>query len=173
MGSLSLETIYFYGLLVCAGIAILLFLFGDIFEFDGPLDPMLIVPWLAFVSLVGFLGERLTTLSSLFILLIGVALATILVFLLNFYVLVPLKNSESTLSTTEKSFEGRVATVVTPIPITGMGEIKISSVTGSTTRPASFYEEQTESIKNGNQVLIIEVRNHVCYVVPYNENFIS
>ena len=41
MGSLSLETIYFYGLLVCAGIAILLFLFGDIFEFDGPLDPML------------------------------------------------------------------------------------------------------------------------------------
>ena len=91
MGSLSLETIYFYGLLVCAGIAILLFLFGDIFEFDGPLDPMLIVPWLAFVSLVGFLGERLTTLSSLFILLIGVALATILVFLLNFYVLVPLK----------------------------------------------------------------------------------
>ena len=54
MGSLSLETIYFYGLLVCAGIAILLFLFGDIFEFDGPLDPMLIVPWLAFVSLVGF-----------------------------------------------------------------------------------------------------------------------
>lgn len=138
MGSLSLETIYFYGLLVCAGIAILLFLFGDIFEFDGALDPMLIVPWLAFVSLVGFLGERLTTLSSLFILLIGVALATILVFLLNFYVLVPLKNSESTLSTTEKSFEGRVATVVTPIPITGMGEIKISSVTGSTTRPAKF-----------------------------------
>ena len=58
-------------------------------------------------------------------------------------------------------------------PMTGMGEIKISSVTGSTTRPANFYEEQTESIKNGSQVLIIEVRNHVCYVVPYKENFIS
>ena len=34
--------------------------------------------------------------------------------------------------------EGRVATVITPIPVRGMGEIQLKSVTGSLSRPAHF-----------------------------------
>lgn len=61
--------------------------------------------------------------------------------------------------------------MVTPIPIKGMGEITISNVTGIMSRPATFYTDQETQINKGEEVLIIEVRERVCYVVPYVENF--
>lgn len=163
----ALETIYWYTLLTCAGIAVFLLVFGDIFDFDGPIDPILIVPWLTFTSLFGYLGERLTELDSLFLLISSGAIATVLVFLLNFYVRMPMKNAESTLSASEKTLEGQMAIVVTPIPLKGMGEIQLKSVTGSITRPACFYAPQSSPAKQGEQVLIIEVKERVCYVTPY------
>lgn len=168
-----LETIYFYTLVVCAGLAILLFIFGDVFDFDGPIDPMLIVPWVAFTSLFGYIFEKLSEMNGFLILAIAAGIATLLVFLLNFYVLVPLRNSEATISSSEKDLEGRTATVVTPIPVTGMGEIQFKSVTGSITRPARFYEPQEVGVANGEIVLIIEIKDRVCYVVPFEENFPS
>lgn len=171
LGGYPLETIYFYALIVCAGLAVLLFIFGDIFDFDGPIDPMLIVPWVAFTSLFGYIGEKFFAGNSLMVFLIGAGISTLLVFLLNFYIVVPLRNSEATISTTEKDLEGRTATVVTPIPLKGMGEVQFKSVTGSITRPASFYEPQEIGIANGELVLIIEIRERVCYVVPYKESF--
>ncbi|HCE12151.1 MAG TPA: hypothetical protein DEQ24_05270, partial [Enterococcus sp.] len=105
------EQIYFTVLLICAFLAVVLLIFGDIFDFDGPIDPMLIIPWIAFLSLLGYIGEQWFTLSSIHIFLVSSALSTGLVFLLNFYILVPLRQAESTLSSSEKSFEGRVATI--------------------------------------------------------------
>ena len=80
--------------------------------------------------------EELTAVNSWLILIVSGILSTIIVFFLNFYVLVPLKNSEATISISEKDMEGRVATVITPIPVRGMGEIQLKSVTGSLSRPA-------------------------------------
>ncbi|MFW7420565.1 NfeD family protein [Vagococcus fluvialis] len=167
-----IDTVYLYVLIGCTVISIFLFIFGDIFDFDGPIDPMLIIPWLAFTSLFGIVGEKFFDFSSLVILLASGGLSTIIVFLMNFYILVPLRNSESSLSVSEKDIEGRTATVITPIPFQGMGEIKISSVTGSMTRPASYYEAQEVEVKAGDEVLIIEIKDRVCYVVPYKENFV-
>ncbi len=164
---IPIETIYLYALIICAGLAVLLVIFGDIFDFDGPIDPMLAIPWLAFTSLFGYLGERLLGWNHLMLFLLSGAIASILVFLLNFYVLMPLKNAESTISISEKDMEGNTATVVTPIPISGMGEIQFKSVTGSISRPAAFYAPQERPIERGAQVLIIEIKDRVCYVVPY------
>ena len=69
IGGIALETIYWYTLLICCGVGSSFDYFGDVFDFDGPLDPMLIIPWLTFTSLFSFLGERLTDQSSLFYLL--------------------------------------------------------------------------------------------------------
>lgn len=164
---IPIETIYLYTLIVCAGIAVLLVIFGDVFDFDGPIDPMLAIPWLAFTSLFGYLGEHLFDLDHLMLFLISGAVSSILVFFMNFYVLIPMKNAESTLSISEKDMEGNLATVITPIPIGGMGEIQLKSVTGSISRPAAFYTLQDQPIERGSQVLIIEIRERVCYVVPY------
>ncbi|KAF1297706.1 hypothetical protein BAU15_13135 [Enterococcus sp. JM4C] len=169
MDGISLETIYWYILIGSAVIALVLVLFGDIFDFDGPIDPMLVVPWFAFTSLFGYLGEKLTNLNGVLILAVSIILASGLVFLLNFYVLVPMRNAESTISTSEKELEGRIATVVTTIPIQGMGEIQMRSVTGSVNRPAAFYTGQTQDAHQGSSVLVIEVKDRICYVVPYEE----
>lgn len=170
-GIQSIEQVYFYILIFCTILSVVLFLVGDILQFDGPIDPVLIVPWIAFVSLFGYLGETLSSLGSGWVLIIAILLSSVIVFLLNFYILIPLKNSESTLSVSEKTLEGRVAIVITPIPVKGMGEITISNVTGTMSRPAAFYKEQETPINKGEEVLIIEIRERVCYVVPYVENF--
>lgn len=81
--------------------------------------------------------------------------------------LVPLKNSEATISISEKDMEGRVATVIIPIPVRGMGEIQLKSVTGSLSRPAAFYVPQEVAAPRGSEVLIIELKERVCYVIPY------
>ncbi|MFD2306052.1 hypothetical protein [Enterococcus termitis] len=164
---IPIETIYLYVLIACAGIAVLLVIFGDVFDFDGPIDPMLIIPWLAFTSLFGYLGEQLLDWGHLFLFIVSGAIAAILVFFLNFYVLMPMKNAESTISISEKDMEGTQATVITPIPVSGMGEIQLKSVTGSMSRPAALYAPQEKPINRGEQVLIIEVKERVCYVVPY------
>ncbi|MBM7688145.1 hypothetical protein BCR24_00085 [Enterococcus ureilyticus] len=164
---IPIETIYLYVLIVCAVIAVLLVIFGDIFDFDGPIDPMLLIPWLAFTSLFGYLGERLFEWDHLLLFLASGVIASILVFFLNFYVLMPMKNAEATISISEKDMEGNTATVITPIPVGGMGEIQLKSVTGSISRPAAFYSAQDQPIEQGGQVLIIEIRERVCYVVPY------
>ena len=172
MGSMSLEMIYVYVLIICAVLAIVLFVFGDVFHFDGPIDPVLIVPWIAFVSLVGYLGEKYIYWNRWGILFIGILISTILIFLMNFYIIMPLRNAESTISMSEKDMEGRKATVITTIPVNGMGEIKMSNVSGSINRPAALYNPEIGEIKQGTEVLIIEIRERVCYVTLYQENFI-
>lgn len=171
IGGIPLYNIYFYALIVCAVLAVLLFIFGDIFQFDGPFDPILIVPWIAFISLIGYIFEKTTYWDSLYIFIGAFVASTIIVLLLNFYVVVPIKNTESTLSSSEKTMEGQKATVVTTIPLNGMGEIQLKSVTGSISRPATFYEPQEVELLQGQDVLIIEIKERVCYVVPYKENF--
>lgn len=168
----SLETIYFYALLICAVLAVLLVVFGDVFDFDGPLDPMLFVPWVAFVGLFGYLGEHFFAGRSLLVFIAAAVISTILVFLLNFYILIPMKQAEATISSSEKDLEGVIAIVTIPIPVRGMGEVQIKSVTGSVNRPAAFYAGQEEVLPSGAKVLIIEVRERVCYVVPYDKKLI-
>lgn len=172
IGGIPIDTIYLYVLIGCTVLSILLFVFGDIFDFDGPVDPMLIVPWLAFTSLFGIAFESFFDLTHGLVLFLSGGISTIIVFLMNFYILVPLRNSEASIAISEKDLEGRKATVITPIPLKGMGEIKITSVTGIITRPASFYQPQEIEVKAGSDVLIIEIKNRVCYVVPYQENFL-
>ncbi|MGC6768672.1 NfeD family protein [Enterococcus sp. LJL128] len=167
---IPLQTIYLYVLIICAGLAVILLLIGDIFDFDGPVDPMLIIPWLAFTSLFGYLGEYLTDWSHILIFAGGAAVSMVLVFLMNFYLFAPMRNAESTISISEKDMEGQVAVVITPIPISGMGEIQLQSVTGSMSRPAALYSPQEAVIEKGAKVLIIEVTNRVCYVVPYENS---
>jgi hypothetical protein len=47
-----------------------------------------------------------------------------------------------------------------------MGEIQLKSVTGSLSRPAAFYVPQEVAAPRGSEVLIIELKERVCYVIP-------
>ncbi|GIN59782.1 hypothetical protein [Lederbergia ruris] len=168
-----IETIYLI-LLVVSGVLTLLYLFfGDILEGADEvspfLNPVLILAFITFFSAGGFILEKVTSLNSYLIIAISAFISLLLDVLLNVFVLVPLKSAEQSLSYTEKSLEGRVGKTIVSIPTEGFGEVVIESYSGMISKPAASYENT--SISEGAEVLVIEVKNGVLYVVPYKPSF--
>ncbi|PTY77417.1 hypothetical protein B5V89_14465 [Heyndrickxia sporothermodurans] len=168
----SIETVYLVLLIVAGSLTILYILFGDIFHGIGEalsfLHPTLVLSFITFFSASGYILERVTSFSSILIMAISAIIAIILVTLLNVFVLIPLSSAEESLSYTEESLKGRVGKLIISIPQDGYGEIVIDSKSGMISKPAASYENH--AIEEGKQVLIIEVKDGVLYVVPYENN---
>lgn len=98
-----------------------LLVFGDIFDFDGPIDLILIVPWLTFYQPVWVFRRTLNRIR--FAVSIDFKWGDCNCFSVFAQFLCPNadENAESTLSASEKTLEGQMAIVVTPIPLKGMG----------------------------------------------------
>ncbi|WP_404452284.1 hypothetical protein LG329_18250 [Virgibacillus necropolis] len=164
-----IETIYVILLIVAGSLTLLYILFGDILEGVGQsisfLHPALLLAFITFFSASGYVMELVTSISSLFIIVISIIIAFILDTLLNIFVLIPMASAEESLSYTEESLVGRVGKIIIPIPENGFGEIVIESKSGMISKPASSYENTV--IDEGMKVLVIEVKNGVLYVDPY------
>ncbi|PTQ85386.1 hypothetical protein C8U37_10423 [Trichococcus patagoniensis] len=93
-----------------------------------------------------------------------------------FFVLPLLKRAENSTITSSKDLEGKEATVTVPIGRTAIGEIIVSTGFGKMNRMARIYANpDTENLLNiasGETVLIIEIRDNIAYVIPY-ENAIQ
>ncbi|HLU22478.1 hypothetical protein [Lederbergia graminis] len=170
---MSIETIYLILLVVSGVLTILYLLFGDVLEGIGEatgfLHPVLILAFITFFSAGGYILEKVTSLNSILIIVISAIIAAILDVLLNIFVLVPMSSAEQSLSYTEKSLEGRMGKAIITIPQNGFGEVVIESYSGMISKPAASYEN-TE-IAGGSEVLVIEVRDGVLYVIPYKPSF--
>ncbi|MDW0110081.1 hypothetical protein [Sporosarcina aquimarina] len=157
-------------ILIIAGIATLLYLFfsdltdgaGDAFPL---LDPAVILPFITLTATWGYVLELATNLSSVFVLVISLAAAGILDFLLYFFILLPLKSAEVSIAYTDESLAGKVAKVIVPIPEDGFGEIVIETVNGVLSKRASGYDNVP--IDYGKEVLIIEVVTGTFIVKEY------
>lgn len=170
---MSIETIYLTLLIVSGSLTILYLFFGDILEglgeATGFLSPVLILAFITFLSAGGYILEKVTTIHSFIIIIIAAFLAILLDVLLNVFILIPMASAEQSLSYTEKSLEGRVGKVIIPIPEDGFGEVIIESYSGMISKPAASFEDIP--IPEGSEVLVIEVRNGVLYVMPYQPSF--
>lgn len=168
-----IETIYLIMLIISGGITILYVFFGDVLEgadeISPFLSPVLILAFVTFFSASGYILEKVTTLQSWVIIAIAIFIALVLDILLNFFVLVPLKSAEQSLSYSEKSLEGRVGKTIVSIPKDGFGEVVIENYSGVISKPATSYENTP--IPDGQDVLVIEVKNGVLHVVPYEPTF--
>lgn len=156
--------------LIIAGLATLLYVFfSDIAEGVGDvspvLDPAVILAFITFTSAVGYSLELMTGLSHVLIIVIAVAVAIGLDFLLYFFVLLPLKSAEVSLAYTDDSLTGQVGKVIVPIPVDGYGEIVIETVNGIIPKRAAGYENS--AIDYGKEVLIIEVEEGTFIVKEY------
>ena len=170
---LSIETIYLIMLIGSGSLTILYLFFGDALEGMGEatgfISPILILAFITFLSASGYIFETVTSLNSLIIIVIAAAIALILDTLLHFFVLIPMSSAEGSLSYTEKSLEGRIGKAILSIPEQGFGEVVIESVSGLISKPAASFEDK--AIPEGAEVLVIEVKNGVLYVVPYIKSF--
>ncbi|MFC5732094.1 hypothetical protein [Cytobacillus gottheilii] len=167
---LSLETIYLYALIISGSLIILYVLFGDMVEGAGEalgiLHPVLILAFITFMSASGYLFELLTSLNSLLIMVISAVIALGLDTLLNVFVLIPLSSAEESLAYSEDSLRGRIATVLISIPEDGYGEILIESYSGRISKPAACFHNGV--IREGEKVLVVDIKDGVLYVVPEN-----
>jgi len=163
-----MDTIYLYALII-AGILIVLYLFfGDVLEGIGEatfLNPVLILAFIIFLSTIGFILEKVTSLHSFLIIAISAIVSFILDTLLNVFVLVPLASAEESLSYTEESLKGKVGKVIIPIPEDGFGELVIENKFGIITKPAAHIENR--SVAEGEEVLVLDIKNGVLYVEPF------
>lgn len=169
-----IETIYLYALII-AGVLIVFYLFfGDVLEGIGEvffLNPVLILAFIVFFSAAGYILEFITSWHSLLIMTISAVTAFILDTMLNVFVLIPLASAEESLSYTEDSLKGKVGKVIIPIPEDGFGELIIENKFGTITKPAAHIENKY--IAEGVTVLVLDIKNGVLYVEPYEYNQFS
>ncbi|GER66732.1 NfeD family protein [Weizmannia acidilactici] len=167
-----IETAYLAVLITAGCLTVLYLLFNDLLgsiaDAVNFIHPALILAFFTFFSAGGYILEKLTPLSHLLIITISIVIALILDTLLNVFVFVPLSTAEESLAYTEESLKGRVGKTILSIPKGGFGEVVIDSKTGTISKPAASVQDT--QIEEGTQVLVIEVKNGVLYVVPY-ENY--
>lgn len=164
-----IETIYFYTMLITGLLTLLYILFGDIFDSIGEaiINPILMLTFLIFFSASGFVLEKISPISSPLIIGASAIISFVLSALLNIFVLIPMSNAEESLSYTTESLIGRVGKIIIPIPEDGFGEIFIESKSGRISKPAASMENH--AIKEGQHVLVLEVKDGVLLVVPYDQ----
>lgn len=167
----QLETIYLITLLVIGSCTFLYILFGDVA--DGALegipflDPATILAFISFTSATGYILEKFTSLTSWIVLIIALLIGSFAALLVYYLLLVPLRSAEVSLVYTEESLEGKLAKVITPIPLNGFGEIIIETINGVIAKRAASFKG--EEIPYDQTVLIIEIRDGTALVTVYEE----
>lgn len=166
---IDIQTIYLTALIISGGLTVLYIFFGDVLDVsDGIafLNPALILAFVVFFSSSGYVFELVTPFSSILILSISIGFGLVMSVLLHFFILVPLSSAEESLVFTEESLKGRVGKIIISIPEDGFGEIVIDGKSGMISRPAASYENNP--IPEGTEVLVLEIKDRVLYVTPYD-----
>lgn len=165
----AIQDLYLWVLIICAILTVVVILFGDlldgIFETVPFLHPILILSFFIFLSALGYVFEWFTNWNSTLILMIAAGMSIIFVTLLHLFVLVPIRSAEQSWGYSEDALVGSVGTTIVSIPVDGYGEVMIQWKSGVISKPAVSYDNK--EITNGERVLIIEIKDGVFYVSPY------
>lgn len=164
-----LATVYLIILIVIGLCTVLYLFFADLADGAAEsipfFDPAIILAFITITSAGGYLLETFTTMSHALNILLAAAGSSILSALLYYFLLVPIRSAEVSLTYTDESLAGQTGKVIVPIPIDGFGEIIIESINGIISKRAASFD-QTE-IPYEQEVLIIEVKEGTVYVTPY------
>ncbi len=138
----SIQQLYLIGLITGAVLTLIYMLLSDLLEgmfealADGIFNPTLILSFLTFICANGYLMELMTPLNSILIFVLSLAIAFVLVTLLNVFVLTPLSSAEATLAYSEEDLKGRIGEVITSIPADGFGEVLLKGYGGNIAKSA-------------------------------------
>lgn len=165
-----LDTIF----LICIGIGLLYacvtLLFGDsggwLDHFQIPvLQPLTLVSGITAFGGSGFLLLRLTSFTTLTTILLSLLSGAIIAILSYFIWIEPMNDAETSTGYSIMQLVGKVGEVWTTVPATGLGEIIIPMVNGTTNHMAASWLK--EPIPEGTKVIVVEVKDHVLYVKPH------
>ncbi|RSK25782.1 hypothetical protein EJF36_02100 [Bacillus sp. HMF5848] len=166
-----MESIFLWGLIIAGATTVIYILLSDILDgfFDWiPFDflnPSLILSFLSIFFASGYIFVRFTAFSDFMSIVIAFGIAFIIAVLLHFFVFIPLKSAEASLTYSDDDLKGRIGSVITGIPVDGFGEVVIKSSSGTISKSAQSFENV--EIPYGHDVLIVDVKNGVLQVTPY------
>lgn len=166
--NVPIETIYLYGLIITAAIAILYLLFGDILESlfsisSGATSPFtLLFSFLAMLCGFGYILEYIFPWGSIAIFVISFFLALVGVITMKMLVLAPISKAEQNTMHRMEEFIGCKGEVIITIPKEGLGEVLLASQFGSNAMPAKTIGKK--DILQGSYVIVEDVQDGVLLV---------
>lgn len=128
-----------------------------------PLKPITIVSFLTVFGGIGVIGSE-HGISPVILFIIAFVSALIVSFILYKFVVVPLYKAQNTSAVSRKSLVGTRAIVITPIYENGFGTI--SYVVNGSKYNAPAQHVGKKAIKQGEEVIIYEIKDNVFYVQP-------
>lgn len=140
---------------------------GLLEAFDEFLNPLLLFGTLSVVGGAGVILSKYTDLNGLYVLLLSLIIGTAAYFLIYYFLVIPISNAESSTSISVKDLEGKIGEVITTVPAEGMGEVFIQSPSGNRSETAKSFDHQ--EIKQGERIVIVQVKDHIVYVSTLNE----
>jgi len=167
----SLQEFFLYGVIISTVLTFILVLFNDLFDgllLPPFLNPVLILSFFTILCGIGYLFVTFTSLSPILATLFSAIISFIIVAIIHVFILVPVSTAQESLTITEEDLKGRLGKVIITVPEDGFGEVLITSNSGSFAKPAVSFDK--EAIPAEAEVLIIDVKNGVLYVSPYEKS---
>jgi hypothetical protein len=166
----GIDSIYLFLLIVGVILTILYIFVGELLEGvmdiagDTVLNPITII---GYITLIGGLGYVLETigffLGSGMVLLINLIVSGIVIVLVNYFIILPVKRSEKNMSYSINDLKGIVGDVFTTIPADGFGEIIIARTHGTVSKPAKSFDH--EELPEGTRILVIDIDDEGVFLV--------
>ncbi|HBZ81398.1 MULTISPECIES: serine protease [Brevibacillus] len=166
-----LETVYMVCLVSGIIYTVLSLLFGDavsdwLDHFHLPLfQPITFVSGLTAFGGAGYILSRFTSLSDLVVFVLSAVIGAGLAVFAYFLWVKPMSQAENSTGYSMTQLGGKLGEVGTTIPAEGLGEVLLPMLSGTTYHMAASLERV--SIPQGTRVVVVEVRDHVLYVIPF------
>ncbi|EJL38891.1 hypothetical protein BAG01nite_27480 [Brevibacillus agri] len=167
-----LETVYMVCLVSGIIYTVISLLFGDtvsdwLDQLHLPLfQPITFVSGLTAFGGAGYIMSRFTSLSDLVVFALAVVIGAGLAVFAYFLWVKPMSKAENSTGYSMAQLGGKLGEVGTTIPAEGLGEVLLPMISGTTYHMAASLEGK--SIPQGTRVVVVEVRDHVLYVIPFS-----
>lgn len=164
----SIESIYLFALITGVILTVLYIFVGEVLEGmmeigDGGINPITVIGYITMVGGLGYVMETITFMNSGTILIVNLLLSLIVVALVNFFIIVPIKRSEKNTSYSIQELKGTTGEVFTTIPAEGFGEVVIPRTHGTISKPAKSFDR--ENLPEGTKILVIDIDEEGVFLV--------
>ncbi|RKL68316.1 hypothetical protein CR203_07495 [Salipaludibacillus neizhouensis] len=164
-----IETLYLYALILGVILTVLFLFVGDLLEGlfnisgDGVINPITLIGYITLFGGLGYVLETVTFMNSGTIIVINAVISLIVIVLVNFFIVIPVKRSEKNISYSVQELKGTIGEVYTTIPIDGFGEIVIPRTHGTMSKPAKSFDG--DHLPEGTKILVIDIDDEGVFLV--------
>lgn len=131
------------------------------------INPLVTVSFLTVFGGLGLLGTNYLRWLPPATFLVSLFAGIIVAFVLYKFIAIPLYRSENSTDVSQEDLTYTKAEVISPIMENGFGKIKYTVNSIRYTAPAKHFKGN--AVKQGEEVIIYKIENHVFYIIEYSD----